>query len=42
MKHKDGKKQLDKKEASERNIVKELAVYNDKTHLVGETIAGNM
>ena len=41
-KHKDGKKRLDKKEASERDIVKELAVYNENTHMVGETIAGNM
>ena len=29
--HKDGKKRLDKKEASERDIAKELAVYNEKT-----------
>ena len=41
-KHKDGKKRLDKKEAGERDIVKELAVYNENTHMVGETIAGNM
>ena len=40
-KHKDGKKRLDKKEASEQDTVKELAVYNENTHMVGETIAGN-
>ena len=41
-KHKDSKKRLDNKEASERDIVKELPVDNEKTHMVGETIAGNM
>ena len=39
LKHKDGKKRLENKEASERDIAKELAVYSRKTHIVGETIA---
>ena len=38
-KNKDGKKRLENKEASERDIAKELAVYSKKTHIVGETIA---
>ena len=41
-KHKDGKKRLEKIEASGLDIAKELAVYNKETNVVGETIAENM
>lgn len=37
-KHKDGKRRLQKKEASERDIAKELTVYNDDNRMVGETL----
>ena len=33
-KHKDGKRRLQKKEAGEQDIAKQLVTYNKKTHLV--------
>ena len=41
-KHKDGKRQLQKKEASERDITKELTIYNEDKHVVGETLTESM
>ena len=37
-KHKDGKRRLQKKEAGERDIAKQLAVYNEENRTVGETL----
>ena len=37
-KHKEGKLRLTTKEKRERNIAKALAIHNQKSHLVGETL----
>ena len=37
-KHQDGKKRLAKKELHERDIAKQLAIYNDQNHLIGENL----
>ena len=37
-KHKDGKRRLQKKEAGEQDIAKQLAVYNEENRTVGETL----
>ena len=37
-KHKDGKRRLQKKEAAERDIAKELTFYNEDNRVVGETL----
>ena len=40
-KHKDGKRRLQKKEATEQDIAKKLVSYNKETHAVGETLTEN-
>ena len=37
-KHKDGKRRLQKKEAGEQDIAKQLVTYNKKTHMEGENL----
>jgi len=40
-KHQDGKRRLQRKEAGERDIAKELAVHNEETRMVGGTLTEN-
>ena len=37
-KHKDGKRRLQKKEAGEQDIAKQLVTYNKEIHMVGENL----